>query len=430
MKSNRFLPAYALIAALLGGCAAPSPSFLEMSQVYQSEVEKYQNNNLLLNVIRASKNMPLSFLDIPNVIGTGNLSTTVGLGAFIYGGAPSSVSGFFSPPAPSAFGTSSYSNPSASISVGRSFNFTLSSLQNAQFEKGFLEKISLDVVHFFTSDHVSKELLFLLLIDRFEFVTPDGKTNKLSNNPLLPGYADFQKQLRKLVDGGLTTELITSQIKVGPPIKPEQLLDGNGLVSYVGLNDKNIVLQDISKGNQKLFQLVQNVKQVRFCFAPTKYESEIVEYFGEGMLCHNPLGIDDKKNQPVSPLTADKQKSKFAPKPLLISLRSTKDVFQYLGAVYSVQASSTNPFTVGLRKWVDKGNSKLELSDDLAPLFVVSAGSPKERVVANIGYDGDQFYVPTQNSGYSVYVINLLSQLVNLLKIPGSIPASPAVLIK
>jgi hypothetical protein len=430
MKSNRFLPAYALIAVLLGGCAAPSPSFLDMSQVYQSEVEKYQNNNLLLNVVRASKNMPLSFLDIPNVIGTGNLTTTVGLGAFIYGGAPSSVSGFFSPPAPSAFGTSSYYNPSASISVGRSFNFTLSSLQNAQFQKGFLEKISLDVVHFFTSDHVSKELLFLLLIDSFEFVAPDGQRNNLSNNPLLPGYADFQKQLRKLVDGGLTTEQITSQVKVGPPMRPDQLLDGNGLVSYVGLAGKNIVLQDISNGNQKLFQLFQNVRQVRFCFAPTKYESEIVEYFGEGMLCQNPLGIDDKKRHATSPLKADMKKSKAAPKPLLISLRSTKDVFQYLGEVYQGQVSSKNPYTVGLRQWADKGNSKLELTDDLSPLFVISAGAPKERVVANISYDGSEYYVSAQNSGYSVYVINLLSQLVNLLKIPGSIPASPAVLIK
>jgi hypothetical protein len=430
MKFNRSLPGYALIAALLAGCAAPSPSFLDMSQVYQSEIEKYQNNNLLLNIVRASKNMPLSFLDIPNVIGTGSLSETVGLGAFLYGSAPSSVSGFFSPAAASAFGTSSYYNPSASISVGRSFNFTLSSLQNAQFEKGFLQKITLDVVHFFTNDHVSKELLFLLLIDRFDFVDPDGKKNVLLNNPLLPGYADFQKQLRKLVDSGLTTELIASQVKIGPPMSPEQLLDKNGLVSYVGMADKNIVLLDISNGNQKQFQLFQNIKQVRFCFAPTPFQSEVVEYFGEGMLCANPFKTDDKKSNAVGQLKADKKKSTADHNPLLISLRSTKDVFQYLGEVYDVQVATTNPYTVGLRKWVDKGNSKLELSNDLSPLFVISTGSPKERVVANIGYDGTQYYVPTENSGYSVYVINLLSQLVNLLKIPGSIPASPAVLIK
>lgn len=430
MNFFRLIAIYIFAASILGGCSAPSPSFSDMSQVYQAEVEKYQNNNLLLNVVRASKNMPLSFLDIPNVIGTGSLSETVGLGAFIYGASPSSVSGFFSPAAASAFGTSSYYNPSASISVGRSFNFTLSSLQNAQFEKGFLEKISLDVVHFFTSDHVSKELLFLLLIDRFEFVSPDGKKNKLLNNPLLPGYADFQKQLRKLVDGGLTTEVVTTQVKVGPPIRPDQLLDKNGLVSYVGLADKNIVLQDVSGGKQKEFQLFQNVKQARFCFAPTQYQSEIVEYFGEGMLCANPLGFNEHKSASAEQPKSVKKTIKSEAKPLLISLRSTKDVFQYLGEVYDVQTSSKNPYTVGLRKWVDKGNSKLELSDELSPLFVIQTGSPRERVVASIGYDGTEFYVPTQNSGYSVYVINLLSQLVNLLKIPGSIPASPAVLIK
>lgn len=426
----RLLAVYLLVTFFLGGCSVPSPSFSDMSQVYQSEVEKYQNNNLLLNVVRASKNMPLSFLDIPNVIGTGSLTETVGLGAFIYGTAPSSVGGFFSPAAPSAYMTSSYYNPSASISVGRSFNFTLSSLQNAQFEKGFLEKISLDVVHFFTSDHVSKELLFLLLIDRFEFVSPDGKKNKLLNNPLLPGYADFQKQLRKLVDGGLTTEVVMTQVKVGPPIRPDQLLDKNGLVNYVGLTDKNIILKDISDGKQKQFQLFQNIKQVRFCFSPTQYQSEVVEYFGEGMLCANPLGVNDQKNANTETSKQLKRALKTDPKPLLISLRSTKDVFQYLGEVYDVQVSKENPYKVGLRKWVDKGNSKLELSDELSPLFVIQTGRPSERVVASIGYDGTEYYVPSQNSGYSVYVINLLSQLVNLLKIPGSIPASPAVLIK
>lgn len=427
---TRLLIIVIFFAAVLQGCSAPSPSFSDMSQVYQSEVEKYQNNNLLLNVVRASKNMPLSFLDIPSVVGTGSLSETVGLGAFIYGGSPSSVAGFFSPTAPSAYMTSSYYNPSASISVGRSFNFTLSSLQNAQFEKGFLQKIPLETVNFFTNDQVSRELLFLLLIDRFEFISPDGKKNSLVNSPLMPGYENFLKQLQKLVDGGLTTEVVTKQIKMGPPINPEQILDKNGLVNYVGLAEKNIILQDISGGKQKQFQLFQVNTQVRFCFLPTQYQAEVIEYFGEDMLCANPLGLGQSHPSTSSLIKAQKKSPNSIAKPMIISVRSPKDVFQFLGEAMQAQANKSQTEMVGLRKWVEKGNSGLELSNELAPLMVISSGSPKDRPVANINYDGVDYYIPSQNNGYSVYVINLLSQLVNLIKIPGSIPASPAVLIK
>jgi hypothetical protein len=67
-----------------------------MSQTYQREIEKFQNNNILLNVVRASKNMPLSFLDIPNVIGTGSFSETIGAAGYLYGSG-SGLTGFLSP---------------------------------------------------------------------------------------------------------------------------------------------------------------------------------------------------------------------------------------------------------------------------------------------------------------------------------------------
>lgn len=415
--------------SILVGCAVPSPSFSDMSQVYQSEVEKYQNNNLLLNIVRASKNMPLSFLDIPNVIGTGSLSETAGLGAFIYGGAPSSIGGFFSPTAPSAYMTSSYYNPSASISVGRSFNFTLSSLQNAQFEKGFLQKIPMEVVHYFTSDHVSKELLFLLLIDRFEFLSPDGTITELTNNPLLPNYNLFQEQLRKLINGGLTTEVVVTPMKLGPPLSPTQVTEKNGLVGYLGLAEKNIILKDVSGGAQKQFQLFQMISSVRFCFEKTDYQSEVVRYFGEEMLCANPLGQISEKTQNKSTKNIKTSSKDSNAKPLAISLRSTKDVFQYLGEVVQVQNGSS-PKPIGLRKWVEGDGGALIESKDMAPLFVATTGRPKDKVIASVDYEGLQYSIPASDNGYSVYVINLLSQLVNLLKIPGSIPASPAVLIK
>ena len=103
---------------ILSGCISLAPDFSDMSQTYQTVLEKYQNNNLLLNIMRSSKNMPLSFLEIPSVVGTGNINETAGIMAFLYA---------VTPGIPGA----NYFNPSVSMSLGKSFNYTQSSLENA-----------------------------------------------------------------------------------------------------------------------------------------------------------------------------------------------------------------------------------------------------------------------------------------------------------
>ena len=68
-----------LLALSLSSCALLKPGFSEMSVAYGEVVEKYQVNNILVNIIRASQQRPLSFLDIPTVIGSGSVSVSAGL---------------------------------------------------------------------------------------------------------------------------------------------------------------------------------------------------------------------------------------------------------------------------------------------------------------------------------------------------------------
>jgi hypothetical protein len=77
-------PRIALIfcALIISGCSAINPSFMSMTQQYAIEAEKYNNNQVLLNLVRASKGMPLSFMDIPNIIGSGSVQTSPGSGRF------------------------------------------------------------------------------------------------------------------------------------------------------------------------------------------------------------------------------------------------------------------------------------------------------------------------------------------------------------
>ena len=77
-RSQRMRKLYiiaSLSLASVGGCTAiNSNSFSDMSSAYRKVIEEYSNSNILLNIVRSSQNMPLSFADIPSVIGTGSVT--------------------------------------------------------------------------------------------------------------------------------------------------------------------------------------------------------------------------------------------------------------------------------------------------------------------------------------------------------------------
>jgi hypothetical protein len=66
------------------------------------------------------------------------------------------------------------------------------------------------------------------------------------------------------------------------------------------------------------------------------------------------------------------------------------------------------------------------------PILVVDKGNrfSTNDVVVSTNYQGEVFSVPLKNAGYSSRVFELLSVMVTMNKIPGSIPASPGVLIR
>jgi len=72
------------------------------------------------------------------------------------------------------------------------------------------------------------------------------------------------------------------------------------------------------------------------------------------------------------------------------------------------------------------GNEKF----DYVPLLKVNKGSGTGPVISSVKYFGNEYSVPLEQNGYSSVVFDLMSLLVTLSKIPGSIPASPGILIQ
>lgn len=415
--------------ATLTSCSSVSPDFSDMSQTYQKAIEKYQNNNLLLNVVRSSKSMPLSFLDIPNVIGTGSISETAGLSGLFISAQPSSLGGLFSA-AGATVGASSLS-PSLGLSLGRSFNFTQSSLQNAQFEKEFLSTIPVETIHFFAKNHIPRELVFSLTVAGIEVQTPDGNATVLYNNPTSADFPKFQAYLRRLIDYGLSTEILSVDTPMGPAMDVKKLgpaIAGTILEYVRAKKAEQVDFKPVSDKTPDMYQFSQQSKVARICFLPTKNTKEVIEEFGESMFCQNPLGTKQQKKETLGVTgTLNPNISKTS---LAFQIRSNRDIYQYLGQALLAQQQQ-NPRMTYLQTPTMSQLGQKQPEDLMVPLIVINKNPPfGSKSLAFIEYDGDIYSIPSENNGYSAMVVDVLSQFLNLNKIPGSIPASPAVLVK
>ena len=99
--------------------------------------------------------MPLSFLDIPSVIGTGNVMANAGVNTTQSAGTQ------VSPP--------SITSGSLGLSVNNGFTFTQASLDNAQFMQSFLKEIPLGVLGVKGTERLlPRAVSYTLLIENIE----------------------------------------------------------------------------------------------------------------------------------------------------------------------------------------------------------------------------------------------------------------------
>lgn len=426
---RKFVVGFSVAALSLGlaGCSSVGPSFNDMTKAYTASIEQHTRDTILINMMRAAYDMPMTFTDIPSVLGTGSVGSTTGLSVNAISASPGSVAGYFSA------ATGSYYTTGLQLNTSRQFNFTLSSLDNQQFTKGFLTTIPLENVHFFSrSSHLSKQLLYTLLVDSIEIKVQGGHAKRYVNDPKLAGYDDFQKLLRELLASGLTTETVTQEKAIGPKISQEQAVKLMPEMGKVMMGAKSsgvdMSLKPSTSDGRTMYQLHAQTQQVRFCVAPPPEQTWIRERFGPQILCNPDPGAAalGSVTANTSQSSARSQGKEQPVEVMTITLRSTRDVFRFIGQVIMVQTNGNPPFTVTIPTEVSPNTWK-----DI-PLLVLNKGSspPSTQTIASTEYFGESYSVPLNDNGYSSVVFDLLSLLVTMNKIPGSIPASPGILIK
>jgi len=394
MKYQKKLGIILISSIVLSGCSGPAPNFYDMSSSYAIALGKYQQNNIFLNVVRASEKMPMNFLDIPSILGTGMLtvspSITGSFGAAAFG---SGIAG------PSGLGLASLSNSvtsTLSVTNMNQFTFTQSSLDNATFWKSFLSKVPLSTIEYFMQNRTPKEVIYSLVIDSILIVKSDGEIMAFNNSPLdKTNYQEFEKILYKLIDAGLT-------------------VSAENPLSQTRKNNKLGTTPDILTADKSTL----NPNEFRFCIDGRKNANNLQELnLDESIFCENKDTAKDKKIAAKSYLR--------------INLRSAKNIYDYLGAVVQAQLEENNPVLVTLPpSSYTSRNERFRGTQNHYALLVVKKNDPTNSFITVEGLQNNVYTVPMSNDGYSRLTLELASQIITLSKIPGSAAPSPALLVK
>ena len=413
-------------ALLISACTSiSSSSFSQMSSSYRGVVEQYTNDNILLNIVRTSQNMPMSFLDIPSIVGTGSVIGTAGIGADIISGDPASVGGFFS------VGRGTVYKPAAGMSVENTFNFTQASLDNSQFMAAFLKQVPLETINFRgTEDNLPKQVLYSLLIDSIEIRTSQNDViGQWKNNPRLEHYDEFQALLYLLVDLGLKGELRKEHQEIGPLISEGTMLREISGISSTMAQENNLVFLKKSNQGKTFYQLAKEKSGTHVCINKHAAKALLGSNHFESSYCQD--SPDYKKSYPnkhyglVSKLGISDTNLK-----LVIRLRSTGNVFNYLGEVMSAQLRHNQPYLVTIKS-TTAPNGELAIGGRSEfPLFKVYKNDKPSNPIYSVEYRGDQYFVNGDDETYSSQVLEFVSTLITANKLPGTTPPAPALVIR
>lgn len=390
-----------------------------MTQTYQSLLEQYNLNSGLLNIVRASQGRPLSFLAIPSITGTGSISETAGFAANIFSAVPASIAGFLSA------GAGTYYTGGIEAVLGRSFTFTQSSMDNAEFSKQILTPISIETINYLSNRHINKELLFSLALSAIEIKRPNQDPIIYNNYPDSKSYPEFQKLLSQLIKMGLSTQLLEKKENVGPLMS--ETFRENEIIDFMDAKTKyKLSTEKVKTKSGTYFQVFQSQLRANLCFTKNEYAREVADEFGDQFFCFNHFGEYDKKAEYISLNESTSEDNK---KTLIRFVsRSTHEIFDYLGAILRMQsANPQNILTIPRRA---SATNDYSTGGERVPIFVIEKNNMTSKKLAVINYNDTYYSIPEENNGHSTLVINILAQLLALSRVPGTIPPSPAVLIR
>ena len=402
----------AVLSLGLSACATMS-DFSSWTVGYNNSVEQARNQLMLLNIVRASENMPLLFTGIQVVRGNGQ--TVVGGGL----GITSTVQGTSVSGAPTSTTVVNTLAPSVNLQVVSGFNFDVVVLDSAEFLQGLLTPISVLTFNHYVRQGVPIELLLHLLTEKITITLPGRPTVTYINDPLSREFKEFRLLIASLLKLRITTEVGNSSSEaIGPLLTDADLKSGASTEFSKAL--PGLVLAKVPGG----YRFIRPGGTIaNFCF--------LGEETGQSSLPQTSLCADSplrkaKQAAAVGDESADKKVLTTFEGSMSVQMSSTNDVFNYLGRLARFQAES--------------GNDILNLDSPEAiaynrqaqnrAVFRVVKNQPKPHDIASVQYRGTVYSLPLEEQGYSATTLMVLNQLFSLSKSVNSIPSTGTVLVR
>jgi hypothetical protein len=384
-KSAHCLLAGLLLAGGLGACAVVDTVDPRYDTINRAAA-KARNEGILLNIVRASRNLPLNFIAFSKVVGSTSAGSNFGLPQFGVG------------PSPLVFTVNRQAVFSNSVLGGNmradnSFDITL--LESQGFYNGLLSPVDLPTINFFVRQGYSRELLFWLFTESAR-ETVGGRTYEYRNDPDPSIACDnvrghrrcFQDMVDISLGSGLTVETLTQR----PP--------AGGKATVLG----------------------------RLCFDPVlaaraqrEYPPEVARSLmtttGHRPRCRiDPWAheLKTKTNGENDTLTFEAQGTPAGTLRYEILTRSTFGIYQFLGRILATGANDLLRLR-GLRA----------TAEDTRLLSVVRT-SP-DGCFVDLGFEGDFYCVPREGAENTKRIFSLLAQLIALKTAPGDLAITPNV---
>ena len=379
----------------LGACEF-TVDFSQWASGYNKAVERTHNENLILNMVRAAYNRPMHFSTVSVVRGNGQATPV--LSAFMPFNKLTALA-------------RSGATLTPTFTVTSGFNFDMASLDTSEFLVGLLTQISPEVIDYYVSNGIPREVLFNLFIESIEIVT-DDHTETLVNDPNSPDHEKFNKVLHGLLDNGFTTESLAVTAPVGPVLTEAEAKDPLRLQAVA---QNGLVLEKAGGG----YRIVKSATASRFCF---KARGEALKKLPKNALCGANDLPDEKAGQKIGSGLEGRHDAS-----LKVVTRSTGGVFNYLGNLIYQQVDSQAPYRLALTSEEARAYNYLGRGDSL--LYVLK-DTVQTGDLVRVEFNGTTYSVPADKQGYSALVMSIVSQLLNLSKSVNSIPTPSAVVVR
>jgi hypothetical protein len=387
-----------VLAAAVGGCAVIDRADPRHDTINRAAANA-RNESILLNIIRASHNLPLNFVAFSRVSGSQSAQANVGLPSFGVGPVPLVTS----VQKQTVFGSSVLN---ANTNVNNSFDISI--LESKDFYSGLLTPVDLATVNYFGRQGYSRQLLFWLFVESIR-ETFNGNTYEYRNDPVTALSCDHAFPKRRRCFSDVIDDALANGVTVQTETVTKTTSQGRTIATVYGRMCHDEVLARRAKEEYGFPRY--NVSIRPRCSERWMRSAPVVQATGgrpkQGG--SNETQVEGSPDTLTFELLTNSGLIKYA-----IVSRSTFGIYQYLGGVLRNQHDM-----IMLRGRRDRNEP------ERIPLLEISR-DPSGGCFVDLHFDEHYYCVPKEGAETTKSIFSLLAQLI-ALRTPNDLAITPAV---